>query len=275
METTTLTAVNDGIRAAIEAGRQLAETAKPFEINGTPMLVIPEGYKLEALEDHREKPLLTNQNTTHTTAESFIAYFNRFANNNSVIFIDKDKATFKAVIDYHSYNEPDNTDHTSLFALKKTPEWDNWLNNNKKTMNQEDFGRFIEDNLEEIIEPTGATMLEIALSIQAKTDTKFTSSQRLDNGQIQLQYHEEINGTAGTKGELKIPQTFIIGLKLFEGGEPYRIEARLRYRIKEGNLALWYELIRPHKTVDANIKDTTTLIADSILSGHIYYGTDR
>jgi uncharacterized protein YfdQ (DUF2303 family) len=191
-----------------------------------------------------------------------------------VIFIDKDKATFKAIIDYHAVDTPNNTNHTAEFALKKTPEWGNWLSNNKKAMNQEDFGRFIEDNLEEIIEPTGATMLEIALSIQARTDTKFTSSQRLDNGQIQLQYHEEINGTAGNKGLLQIPQTFTIGLKLFEGGEPYKIEARLRYRIKEGNLAMWYELIRPHKTVDANIEDTTSLIANSIQAGQIYYGNN-
>lgn len=270
MNTETLTAIPNGIQAAIDAGKDLA--SKPFEINGTPMLIVPNDSELVLLHKLRDHPLKTEQKTTHLTAESFINYFNRFANSNSVIFIDKETANFNAIIDYHGIAEADNNSHTASFALKKTQEWDNWLSNNKKPMTQEDFGRFIEDNLEEIIEPTGADMLEIALSIQAQTETKFTSAQRLDNGQVQLSYHEEINGTAGTKGQLKIPQIFTIGIKLFEGGAPYRIESRLRYRIKDGKLALWYELIRPHKTIDANIADTTALIADAILSGHIYYG---
>jgi len=270
MESATLTQIPNGIQAAIEAGKDLA--SKPFDINGTPMLIVPNDSDLKILDNLRNHPLKTEQKTTHSTAESFIDYFNRFANDNSVIFINTETAEFKGIIDYHGITEADNNSHTADFALKKTKEWDNWLSNNKKSMTQEDFGRFIEDNLEEIITPTGAEMLEIALSIQAKTDSKFSSAQRLDNGQVQLSYHEVIDGTAGANGQLKIPQTFEIGLKLFEGGTPYRIESRLRYRIKDGNLILWYELIRPHKTIDANIADTTDLIASSMSSGRIYYG---
>lgn len=269
MQTENLSTLGNGIQAAIEAGKQLA--TQPFNINGTPMLVIPDHHHLKQLNAYRDHPLRIEQHTKHTTAVSFVDYFNKFAEPNSVIFIDQESAIFYSIIDYHG-DLPGNNAHTAVFTLEKTQEWQNWLNNNKKAMNQEDFGRFIEDNLEEIITPNGAEMLEIALSIQAKTDTKFSSAQRLDNGQIQLAYHEEINGSAGAKGQLKIPQTFTIGLKLFEGGEPYQLEARLRYRIKEGSLSLWYELIRPHKTIDANIADTTTLIANSMATGQIYYG---
>lgn len=268
--TAVLTSTHDGIQAAIEAGRQLA--THPFQVNGTPMLVIPENHKLVKLDDHRAHPLKIKQHTHHTTAESFVEYYNVFGGEFSVIFIDHEDSKFYAILDYHG-DAPGDNDHTATFRLKKTVEWGNWLGNNKKQMTQEDFGRFIEDNLEEIITPAGAEMLEIALSIQAKTDTKFSSAQRLDNGQIQLAYHEEINGTAGAKGQLKIPQTFTIGLKLFEGGAPYQIEARLRYRIKDGALILWYELIRPHKTIEANIDDTTAFIDKETLHGKIFRGT--
>lgn len=244
----------------------------PINIAGTPAIVLPAGHELTMLEGHRDRPIRIKQNTTHHTAESFVDYYNKFVEPNSVIFIDKQTDTFTAILDYHD-DRPAYISHRATFSLKKTNEWESWLRNDKQPMTQDNFGRFIEDNLEEIIEPSGADMLEIALSIQAKTTVNFSSAQRLDNGQVQLTYVEDINGTAGAKGQLKIPQTFTIGLKLFEGGEPYRIEARLRYRIKDGNLSLWYELIRAHKTIDANIADTTLMISSKILSGKIYHGS--
>jgi len=259
------------IQAAIDAGRELA--TQPFEINGTPFLMVKNGYSAERLDGLRDKPLGIKQLASHTTAASFVEYFNRFATDASVIMIDDKENEFVAILDHHQPDRPDWGHHKALFKLKPTVEWLNWLHNDNKSMSQNDFGRFIETNLEEIINPNGAEMLEIALSIQAKTEVKFSQAQRLDNGQMQLSYHEEINGTAGTKGQLKIPQTFVIGLKLYEGGEPYKIEARLRYRIKEGALTLWYELIRPHKTTQANLEDTETMIREDILKGKIYHGT--
>jgi uncharacterized protein YfdQ (DUF2303 family) len=188
--------------------------------------------------------------------------------------IDDVNNCFTAIFDYHGPDAAEWGDHKAVFSLKPTVEWNNWKASDSKAMNQSEFGKFIETNLEEIIEPTGAEMLEIALSIQAKTEVKFSQAQRLDNGQMQLTYHEEVNGSAGTKGQLKIPQTFKIGLRLYEGGAPYQIEARLRYRIKEGNLALWYELIRPHKTVQANLTETEELIKTSVGSSvAIYHST--
>lgn len=260
------------IQAAINAGKALA--IQPIEIGGSPILVTPEGYEVNELDHLRESPTAIQQQTEHTTAESFIDYFNEFSEAHSVIFVDDEKHTFNAILDYHDAT-PRWCLHTANFQLKNTPEWDNWRGNNKKSMTQEDFGRFIEENLEEIIKPSGAEMLEIALSIQAKTETKFSKAVRLDNGQLQLTYHEEINGTAGATGHMKIPETFTIGLKLYEGSEPYQMEARLRYRIKEGNLYLWYELIRPHKTIQANIADTLQKITEEIKQGRIFTGRTK
>jgi len=257
-------------QAAIEAGKLLSR--KPIEINGTPAIVISNEESLETFDKLRNSPLRVIQNTKHTTAKSFINYYNEFASENSVIFIDKEGPTFNAVIDYHG-EEPGWKDHTASFNLKKTPEFQNWTANNKKPMDQEQFALFIEENLEEITTPSGAEMLEIASSIQATTETKFSSAKRLDNGQVQLTFNEQIDGTAGKTGQLKIPETFKIGLHLFEGSEPYEIQARFRYRISNGNLALWYELIRPHKTIDACTADTEAFINEKKTAGTTYHGT--
>lgn len=241
-------------------------------INDTPTLLAPKNFTLHQLDQLRETPLRAEQTTKHTTAQSFIDYYNHYATQDSAIFIDEINNQFVAIIDYHALEYPNWKKHWSLFDMKQTPEWDAWRANNKKQMTQEQFAEFIESNLLEIITPPGADMLEIARSIQAATSVKFSRSIRLDNGQVQLQYNEVIDGTAGAAGQLKIPEKFTIGLRLFRGGEPYQLDARLRYRIKEGNLSLWYELIRPQTVIDANVNDTTAKIEQAVTLGQIYRG---
>jgi len=259
------------IETALAAGRELAIETQ-YE-NGTPFIVAPADFEIHELDHLRDAPIRIEQTTRHTTAQSFIDYYNHYAHSDSAIFIDDKTNTFTAIIDFHEQNAIAGwKKHKATFEFSKTPEWDAWLSHDKKQMTQEDFGRFIENNLLEIIEPNGATMLEIALSIQAKTEVKFSRATRLDNGQLQLAYSETIEGAAGIKGEIKIPEKFTIGLKLFKGGIAYQIDARLRYRIKEGNLALWYELIRPQAVIDANISDTKSLIEEAVTAGEIYTG---
>jgi uncharacterized protein YfdQ (DUF2303 family) len=276
----TLQSLPNAAETLLKAGRDLAH--RQFEVqyeNGTPFIVHPADLTVSMLNHLREHPMRIEQNVNHTTAQSFVDYFNRFSDEyQAAIFIDEVNTKFTAILDYHdpyeSSPKPGWKKHISTFTPEKTPEWKAWLENDKKGMNQEAFGQFVENNIAEIQEPSGAEMLEIALSIQAKTEVKFSRATRLDNGQLQIAYNEVTNGTAGINGQLKIPEKFTIGLRLFRGGDAYKIDARLRYRIKEGNLTLWYELIRPHATIDANLEDITNLILAGIPpETAIYRGT--
>lgn len=268
---------NNMIETALDAGRLLATEMR--HENDMPFLVYPNDHSIKTFPELREHPLRIEQQVSHTTAQSFVDYFNRFSNETSAIFIDEVNTKFTAILDYHEssaeiYPNAGWKKHVSTFKPAETPEWESWLSNDKKVMNQEDFGRFIENNIAEIQTPPGAEMLEIALSIQAKTEVKFSRATRLDNGQLQIGYNEVTNGTAGVNGNLKIPEKFSIGLRLFRGVDAYAIEARLRYRIKEGNLMLWYELIRPHAVIDANITDITDAIMEMIPDDTaVYRGT--
>lgn len=261
--------VKSDIQAAIDAGRELA--TKPILVNGTPVIVAPDGFRIVELPGLRESPQHIEENVRHTTAASFVAYYNRYCGGSSAVFLDTSTNTFTAVIDCHEPSwSPRWCKHKATYSLKPTPEWSQWKGNDKKTMTQEEFGRFIEDNLVEIVNPPNGEMLEIALSLQAKTQVDFSRATRLDNGQTQLTYAETIDGKAGANGAMKIPDLFSIGLVLFEGGEAYQLDARFRYRIREGNLTLWYELVRPHKTVDANVADTTKLIQGGMDAGSFF-----
>ena len=112
-------------------------------------------------------------------------------------------------------------------------------------MSQEQFAHFIEQNLVDIVEPVSAEMLEISRSLIAKKSASFSSAIRLSDGSHQFSYDEDIKGSTKS-GNLAVPETFKIGIPVFLNGTGYAIEARLRYRIKDQSLEMWYELIRPH-----------------------------
>lgn len=112
-------------------------------------------------------------------------------------------------------------------------------------MSQTQFAHFIEQNLVDIVEPNHTDMVEISRTLTAKKSATFSSSTQLSNGSNQFIYDEEIRGTTAS-GKIEIPEKFKIGIPVFLNGTAYQIEAHLRYRIKEGHLEMWYELVRSH-----------------------------
>ena len=274
----------NGLHAIVEAAKKNSNVGKEININDETYVLLAEGYELEKIEDPTKPPAIIEKTVSFETMDSFLDYFNRFANESSTILANRDEGSFKGILDHpNSSGETDHEKHIAKYACPKTVEWSTWLASNKKVLSQHDFAKFIEDNINEIMVPdgsatdtkypTGAEMLEIAMTLSNDKKVRFSSGLRLDNGQVQLSYHEEIDGKAGTSGQLQIPQLFNLGIKLYEGGEPYAIEARFRYRISEGQLSMWYELVRPHKVIESAFDDIYIKIKEGIETGHIYRGT--
>lgn len=250
-----LSAISSDIQAAIEAGKQLA-AQQVHTVNGMPLIIAAPGMEVHELPHLRERPARVKQAVSVGTAAAFIEYFNEFATDHSVIFCDIDAGSFRGVLDYHADRDtPAWGDHTVTHVCQTTKEWDAWLKANGQKMDQIAFAFFIEQNLEEILTPPGAQMLEIATTLKASTKRNFMSGTRLSDGQVQFQYMEEHEAGAGVKGELKIPELFTLGMRVFEGGDAYSMEARFRYRIHEGKVLMWYDLVRPHKVHRAAVED--------------------
>lgn len=249
------------IETAIDAGKKIA-AGNIIKINGHSTMLVPEGMTLQQFPELKEELERTQATVTTDDAESFIEYFNRYASDSSSIFLSAEK--FNGIIDYHSEIAPAWCQHKVMFKPVTTTEWNKWSGANGHKFDQEEFAYFIEDCAEEIHNPPGAEMLEIATTLKAKSKVNFSSAKSLANGQTQLTYNEEIDGSAGAKGELKIPEIIDIGMRLYKGGDAYAMKARFRYRIREGKIAFWYDLIRPSKTVDAAIDDITVNIKSKV-----------
>lgn len=200
-------------------------------------------------------------------AESFIRYFNAYKGDASAIYATMVPCKFVAVID-EDYTDGDALPNWREFRAEFTPDYSTeketwWAANRKPFDSTEAFALFLEDNLPDIVEPEGATMLEIALNFRVNQDVRYSSAQRLSDGHIDLGYQNIVEaGATGPAGRIQIPEQFRIEVPIFAGvGAPkYGIDARFRYRLSSGNLKLWYELVRPHKVLETAFTDLWTKV---------------
>ena len=116
-------------------------------------------------------------------------------------------------------------------------------------------------------------MLEISRTLEAKKNITFRQGTRLDNGQVQLTYNEEIDGRAGEAGQLRIPEQFFIAVKPFLGGDAFCVPARFRYRIQDGRLMMWFELVRPDKVLEEAYNAVRDKIQTAINEVPLYEAT--
>jgi len=266
---------NNAVKTSYEHG---AKQRTDLKVGDIPVYIVPEGMKaldLAAQVDKtREAPRRLEQKFVAHSPKAFIDYFNRYAvEKSSAIFIDRVSNVFVGIIDYHTdATSPKFATHRVTYTAPKTEEATKWLENNNSKMSQEDFALFIEDSQREIIEPNPAEMLEIAASLKASNNVDFKSALRLDNGQVQFNYTENISGQAGINGQLTIPEKIKIILQPFKGGSPYEVEARFRYRITQQGLVMWYTLISPSLVINDAINDIAAIVTEQAKTEDIYEG---
>jgi|SRR6266850_2991392 len=245
----------ENIQAAIDAGEKLGELKHGGDVHRVseremPFLLLPADLNVIGLEDTLLRPLRARADVLVHDADSFVRYVMRYKDDATVVFSDLEKLTWYALVDYHEANGGERlagwAQHRLKYTCRSTPEWRAWHGSNGKqhAKGQLEFAEFLEDHIPDMVQPDGATLLEVVTGLEAKKDVNFRSSVRTDSGEQQLVYEETINTTA-KKGTMLIPTSITLQLRPFEGTGPRRIDARLRHRIGDnGRLSLWFDLIR-------------------------------
>lgn len=242
---------------------------------GVPVVLLPEGYTAHAMEHLLAAPARKKGTTVLNDAESFIIVVNDQKGDNTRLFSTIEPPTFTAVFN-HTAQGTGWGDHRAHYATPLAPEWKAWTGMDGKKANQVDLAQFIENNLIDVVfidknaegapvgevgSPDGATLLEVCRTLEAKKKVDFKSAIRLADGSTQFTYDEDVSGSA-RQGQLAVPEQFSLGIPVFENGAKYRVDVRLRYRIADGGqLTMWLELIRPHKTIEHAVKELRESIA--------------
>lgn len=210
-----------------------------------------------------------------TDPDGLVGYITKHGLPETEMYADVDKGTVTTIINAHEgsgLNSPGWGDHTATLTLRKTDDWTDWTGNNGKWHPQTAFAEFIEQHLPNCVEPNGATMLELAQSFKATKSVNFEQSKRLKSGETTLEYRESVEASAGQRGGITIPDEITLALAPFEHGAPYKVTARLRYRIDSGQLALSYVLIRPRDILLDAFNAVVADVAEST-DRDIWHGT--
>lgn len=222
------------------------------------------GEYVEYLKGVRQAPSRKTGTIGVDDAQSFIAYHMRHWTAASTIYANRSPASFVSVLNDHSpeFPKPDAgyRDHRATYTVKHSPEWLAWAGSSGKPFEStEAFAMFLEENCPDIITPDPARMIEIALNFRIRADQSVSLVQRLSDGDLQVSF---TNTVAASSKAFSIPEMFTIDLPVFEGlsAPKYRIDCRLRYRLKDQKLSIWYELVRPHRLIELAFHSMVTEI---------------
>lgn len=251
---------------------QQAVEPKRLEPNTPYALLQSDGsVAIEVTEHRKPEPIADHIKASRTFADeaSFVEYVKRHHDAGTEVYADLTTSTIIAHLDGPTASSgiANNRDragreaHLATLTLTKTPAWLAWVGQDGKLQTQVQFAEHIEDNLQDIIEPAAADMLELAQTFQATSGVEFKSSQRLSTGETNLKYAEKTEATAGRSGDIAIPERFKIAVVPFIGGEiSYGVSARFRYRLRSGELLLSYRLDRPEKVLEDAFQDVLTAV---------------
>lgn len=255
--------MDDNMQAVIEAARQGAAPTKLSEADGVAFWLVPgvaDHPSAVVTVDGRKnapKPLRKTGGVTVFDAASF----NQVIADNSdagdiAIYFDRNpnKPAVVAVLNGNGKGGAGWGDLRANIEFRPTPQWVKWRDKDGKMLPQTEFAEFIEDNLEDIAEPSGATMLEIATHLEVARSVSFKSAMRLTSGVVQFKHDTDDNAKVSAN-TIDVPQEFKLGIAPIFGLPSYGVPARFRYRLVDGRLTLGYKLQRIETMMAQIIED--------------------
>ncbi|HET6613627.1 MAG TPA: DUF2303 family protein [Kofleriaceae bacterium] len=243
--------LND-VAAAVAVGEQAAEADSRVlnfdiepsdeEIEDIPAVLLSEGQRfevptklIEAIESRRAAPRRRSGIVSIDDLISFEAYLNKYKRAQSSVFASLRRFVLTAVLDYH---DPGPTgagwgEHRVIYGCPRAPEWELWSRVDGKSLSQTELADLIEERLEDLVGkggfPPPVEVLEMARNLQVHTKGRFERKIDPTTGAYRLVATEDRESTSTA-----IPRAFLLGLRVFEGGERYQVEARLRLKMREG-----------------------------------------
>lgn len=157
--------------------------------------------------------------------------------------------------------------HTATLTLTVSREWTEWLHIDGKLIGQADFAQFIEDHLSTIAFPDAAVLVDICETLTGNTSVAWRRQTLGKNGQRQFSWEETVEAKAGVKGDLAIPTELTLVLRPFQGSDPVGIQARFRFQIRDGHLALGVRLAEPERALEDAFGRVVEAVQDRVPVG--------
>jgi uncharacterized protein YfdQ (DUF2303 family) len=252
----------------------------------------------EWFDQFRDAPKRLKGMASLTSLDSFIAWTNRFSDDQSALFaIDKrERPSITSILNYNNGTTPEDKaavkatprfgDHRGHYVFPLSDEWQAWVAQNDKLMAMAEFAAFLEDRIIDVVDPD--VSLEISADLQRYITAVTGGSGRIAtptalvglsqglkiNEVANVAQHANLTSGEGqiifqtrhenpeTGGPVSIPSMFLITIPIFNNGPAYRLAARLRYRIKDGRPVFFYQLWRADRAFDDAFIEAVTRARD-------------
>ena len=276
----------------------IKESIKPEVIkaqNGTQFLVHPDQSSVVDLTGMEEKyltrPSLRKGDVTLARLKSFVDYTNKYKDDDTIIYVsgsvDKNQVSANAVTVFNDHPYKENKgdagrrDFSCKYKFPISKELSSFIKYNSVKMTQLEFSIFLEDHAVSMIDPytdqelipkgteialsgKGADpikMIELSRGLEIRVQEKVQNSSRASSGEMQFRFSVEHEGADGSP--LTVPSWFMISIPVFEGGERVPIIAKLRYRVKDGEISWFYELFGMNDVFDMAFNNAVNYISES------------
>ena len=192
--------------------------------------------------------------------ESTVEAFPAFGAGNLEVWADLERRSITAVLD----GLDGWARHSVTLGLTISREWAEWATIDGKLLEQQELAEFVEDHLTTIGHPDGALLLDVCQSLQATVGATFKAANRLQSGERALVWEEQIEASAGRKGDVKIPEELTLVLRPFDGSDPVAVRASFRFRLRQGDLRLGVKLLEADRILDDAFDQITREIANAL-----------
>lgn len=192
-------------------------------------------------------PDFVTQTETMIEPKSFIDYLIQFKSPTAVCRASLGQNSIVAVLDYHGRARtgealgavPGRGKHMVTLHCPFDADYAKWRVRFGKLLDQKSVIEFIEEMIHTIGAPPAAELLEALGDIEIERVVKFKSARNDKNGNISFGY-EEKDGETSRSGQYSLPDHIVIVVPIFQGGNPIQLTAKLRFRMKDGDLTLGF-----------------------------------
>lgn len=279
------------VQSALDAGRKAALKLleSPFGArHGRPYFITKDALGREvAVFVTEEEALLPHPIDKSGVAEmynldSFLSYWKEHSIPVSRIYAEMiPQVRFTGVIDEHDPDgDPGWRDHRVVYEPTYSREWKTWSEQDRKDFsNNEELAYWIEDRLPDIVNPPAEDFLSMITTFRVDESRYWNNEVKLSNGKVDFSYKKMVDGSAqdASGGRIAVPEKFQLNIPVFSGlGAPlYEVEARFRWRSREGRISFKYELVRPHKVVEKAFSELLEQVQREAGSGLLFGDPNR
>ncbi len=177
-----------------------------------PAVVIGKEQKIESLETFLENPIRIKEMRNFDDLRGFVGYINDYKTDTTIAFANRTR--IQVVFDYHGKDAPHWGNHAIDFTYRRSNRWQLWERANNNWKGQEEFADFLDSGLNEIIEPSQSSVLDMVKSFRATVNAQ-TDSDITPDG-THFSYTQTVKG--GTKKtDLTIPEFLKVQVSPFDG----------------------------------------------------------